>query len=365
VKWSRHLYDPTWCRYCITDHPTRAHHDPRDARRQLARAISEGNRERMEFWRRITASLENKIENEGFMSAAKVRPIQWMHPVHEKIRAAAKSSDEAETYFQYRIDITYDIAATFLESRHERQRRMEEKTYTGYARAMRGEGDGWDEAACGPVLFDANGWLVDGQNRLAAVLELAGAFVWRDATVRVLKRSAETRTIPVDNHRPRTQSDHERWMGLVCPKQISAGIVYEHCDFSLYRVQVLSKAERAAIVFNSPVLSDIRRIHRIDRVPAGVAAAAARCIKANPDAGRFFDHVLRNTHTIDGEYNANIKHLATWLHRATSEKKYAGDHFKRECVFRSISAWNGYRRGLQPQILPRYSAEMPLPEALP
>jgi hypothetical protein len=297
--------------------------------------------------------------------SAQVRPIQWMHPVHEKIRAAAKSSDEAASYFRYRLDVDYDTAVFFLESRHERQRKQEEKTVTSYARAMRGEGGGWDEAACSPILFDSNGWLIDGQHRLSAVLELAGAFVWRDAEVRILKRSAETRAVPVDNHRSRTQSDHERWMGLVCPKQISAGIVYEHCDFSLYRVQVLTKAERAAIVVNSPVLPDVRRIHRLDKMPAGVAAAAARCIKANMDAGRFFDHVMRNTHIIDGEYNTNIKHLATWLHRATNEKKYSGDHFKRECVFRSISAWNGYRRGIQPQILPRYSAEMEIPEAIP
>jgi hypothetical protein len=61
-RWSAHLHDPNWCRYCIADHPTRAHHDPRDAKRQLERARVAGDAAGKWFWGRIVASLEKRME---------------------------------------------------------------------------------------------------------------------------------------------------------------------------------------------------------------------------------------------------------------------------------------------------------------
>jgi hypothetical protein len=58
MPWSTiHTHDAAWCRYCHTNHPTRAHHDPRDARAMVERMNAEGNFVGAAFWNAVVRKL--------------------------------------------------------------------------------------------------------------------------------------------------------------------------------------------------------------------------------------------------------------------------------------------------------------------
>lgn len=60
MSFADRLYDPRWCRYCDADHPTRAHHDPADARREAERARENGDETMAGLWLRVAMKLERR-----------------------------------------------------------------------------------------------------------------------------------------------------------------------------------------------------------------------------------------------------------------------------------------------------------------
>lgn len=292
-----------------------------------------------------------------------LQQINVRHPIVAELRKRARFEYETADAMVFIADVDFELAQKLIECRPDCQRTIRTHKVSEYAQKM-------DEGKWAPeeqhyIALDARLNLVNGQHRCLAVMSSKTGYVMPNTTIKILRKDAKTEDINVDTETPRTVTDFVKWkLGENIKASISSGIVHEKFNFNRHRFNTSTKPERARIVAECEYLDDIRSISKIHHAPAGVIAAAVRCMRANrEDAVKFFDHVMRNDHVIDGVYSFNAKHLATWL-LDSKHKKYSGDTFFRECVYRAITAWNDHRRGKKPSKLPPYSAEWSIPEAM-
>lgn len=281
------------------------------------------------------------------------------HPLMRLIRKAAKHSYRVEGGAAFVVDITPDIALEMLTARPSFQRPINDRSVKTYASAMdRGQ---WRFTG-DPIRIDRDMNLIDGQHRLSAVVQSDSGFVLRGATVWILD-DAEV-FFSVDVGRPRNTGDHLRWASNdVKPSNSQlAAIVYDHVDFKRYAANILSKEDRVRIALACPHLPQLRQVFT-HRAPSGIQAGALRCMRADVDAAcEFFGAMLENRHAINGVEVPALRLLATWYF-SNRDKKYSGDAFMRECVYRSIRAWNAWRRGESIRFI-RYSPDIEIPEAV-
>lgn len=270
--------------------------------------------------------------------------------LQEHLRQIAKEYVDAGASHLYIVDIDQELATRLLLQTPPSQRLLNSTTSGNYAKDMRA--GKWRADLCEPLQFDANMQLVNGQHRLDGVRKSQG-FVLKDAFLVVLKTAAETMALPVDLTRKRTRADYQRTYGVFAPPQMSAGLVRE--SNSWRNVGDSGNAlDQAKIVAEHPCLEHLATLKHSKHATAGVMAGIARVFRYATDKSEvreFFTHVLENNQHFRGEHSPNIQYTANWL---TARTKVDRDTFFYECAWRMIKAWNDYKIGRIPKMLPRY-----------
>ena len=275
----------------------------------------------------------------------------------ETLTLHAKDSRDLQGRVEYTVDLNHALAAVLLEARDPQQRRLSASHVSEIASDI--NSGKWLNTG-DALRLSSGGTLLDGQHRLAAFLTSKKNLVLPDMIVTVLKDSKSL--VVLDTAKSRTVNDLRRLLGRppVNAKAVG-GMLYEHLNFGTQGT--LSKLHKIDLVDNHPFLDVIvdlsapRKGVALFMVP--VIAAAIRCMQVPGSedlAFKFFDAVLRNSHSIDGVYIPHIEVLATWLFR----QRKSTVAVRREVAVRCIQAWNSFKLGRSPSTS-RYFTKNPIP----
>ena len=106
--------------------------------------------------------------------------------------------------------------------------------------------------------------------------------------------------------------------------------------------------EKLQIVALCPHVAELREMATFRIATAGMLAAFLRCLKIDREAAlSFYTAAFTNTPLIHGEFEENVRLLATWIYATKAVKRVGktAEGWKRETLCRCFSAWNAWRQG--------------------
>ena len=281
------------------------------------------------------SSLFKEIEKKNKLRERAETPEQKAKAAAFGVQQAGKSKIEIEIIS--RFDPSF--AQMLLDNTPLTQRSLRPRLVDRYAADMlagrwRCSGD--------PIRLNARLELIDGQHRCAAVVK-AGVTL-PDVVLETLydERAFEV----LDQAAPRNLRDVMKLSGAMpVEPTVAAAIIYEYLDF---QPRVLSMPEKLQIVTACPHLPVMREMASFRIATAGMLAAFLRCLKIDKEAAsNFYTAAFTNTPLIEGEFEENVRLLATWIYATKHEKRVGktAEGWKRETASRCFSAWNAWREG--------------------
>ena len=275
-------------------------------------------------------------------------------------------------------ELDRDWAELLLSNLHKDQRKLNILNLSRIERALK---DGKFEWTGDPIRIDEDGNVIDGQHRLAAVMN-TGISMFNVVLITIKKRNI-LKVIDTTS-RPRTLGDIFKVHGLKSPNNtIIAAIIYEDADFVRRQTRELSKPERFELLRNYDLTEEAVMLYnsgqRGMKITSGPLAGALRCIRKNHDlALEFFTAAFSNTHFLNRPSKdfpnevvqvscSQVALLANWLIHVREQQQLgtgrtSGEEFTKEGAYKAIKAWNAFRtnKHLTKLQMPR-NAKMPIP----
>ncbi len=298
-----------------------------------------------------SSSLYKEIEKKAKLVSRASTPTEKAKAANFSVEQAGKAKIEIEIIA--RFDPSF--AQMLLDNTPKTQRTLRPRLVDRYAADMlanrwRVSGD--------PIRLNDKLELIDGQHRCAAVIK--SGVTLPDV---VLETLYDPRAFEVlDQAAPRNLRDVMKLSGAMpVEPTVAAAIIYEHLDF---QPRVLSMPQKLQVVTACPHLQAVREMASFRIATAGMLAAFLRCLRIDREAAlSFYTAAFTNTPLIDGEFEENVRLLATWIYATKHEKRVGktAEGWKRETACRCFSAWNAWRQG---RVLKRliYSPPDAMPE---
>ena len=239
------------------------------------------------------------------------------------------------------VYVTPDMAKRWL-TKNERNRSVKTGKIKQYARDMAA---GRWEITGEAVKFAKSGRLIDGQNRLLAVVE-SGATV----PLFVIRGIDDSAQLVMDSGSPRSHGDALGFSGYAQPKDLAPAAsalmawrsgYFKHCMFQSN--PGYTKPELVAFVEANPMLAEItpwaKRAQRELPLPIASLAACAHefMLIDTDDATDFFDRIH--------EMNLGPKAdpINTLVRRVASDRSFKKRVWASTGIYYLIRAWNAYR----------------------
>lgn len=241
-----------------------------------------------------------------------------------------------------------------LSQRHQSQGRVER-----YAMDMRA--DRWRQTG-DPIRFDRDMNLIDGQHRLAAIVDAGRSL--KGQVVQVLYD--DSAMLVLDQGAKRTLSDARKIGGKsFCNPCVMSAILLEHCAFTISRIGRMTIQEKISVVdaFAARGRELLHEWRGAQAKPGtGALAAAIACMRVDREkAAAFFTATFNNEPVIDGRVNKTVVTLASWIMSTRRTRGGPGSNFQMETAARCIHAWNAYRDG-RTLTTSRYNPEHEMPQ---
>lgn len=258
------------------------------------------------------------------------------------------------------MDLTPEFALELLKRLHPNQRRLRRDHVEALTRAMAGGTFRWNGET---YKLDADLRVIDGQHRLAAIA--TSGIPHKHALVVTI--NDDTAISSIDQGRPRTLNDVMRTSGYKdLPSVVTSAILIDHCNFAGWRQ--LQREDQIRIVESFTLRESLSKLYRIRQgrklATAGSLAAAARVLRGNHDDGMaFFTSVFTMNPIIYGE-QAPVVHLLYSYLNSDSRRGAGTEDGIREAAFKSLRAWNAWRRSERLNVL-RYEAGVSFPAIAP
>lgn len=241
-------------------------------------------------------------------------------------------------------ELTPDFAAELLAQLHPNQRRLRKGHVSQLARAMR---EGRWRWTADPIKLDRELRVVDGQHRLAAVVE--SGVTLRDVLIATLDDPDAFRAI--DQGVGRSLGDIMTTAGRKpVPRTISGAIMAEHYDWSEWQGK-LSREEQMDLISEFPFLKDLLAMRRASPRQAyiftvGPLSAAIRCMRVNRDAAvAWFTAVFAMNPVVYDQPNDHARLLYTFLQQRPNSGTPSSPKIIVEQAWKSVRAWNAWRKG--------------------
>lgn len=244
------------------------------------------------------------------------------------------------------LTITPDFAKDLIGHKHEHQRSVRHRHVEYLADAMK---NGRWRYTMDPIRLDDNLQVIDGQHRLLAVIKSG-----RPQKFLVAILTDPEAFYALDQGVSRSLNDIRATLGK---KQISrtliGAILLEHRGFTPRSSQnVVSKEDTDRIIDAFPLMEEVRYLEKVGvrcKVQGvGSMAAAIAAMRVNKiEALKFFSAVFQMTSVIDDK-EVHQAHMLYLFLRNTREKgggRTSGEHYIMEAAYKSIRAWNAWRRG--------------------
>jgi hypothetical protein len=240
-------------------------------------------------------------------------------------------------------ELTPAFAAELLEQLHPDQRRLRKSHVTQLANAMR---EGRWRWTADPIKLDKELRVIDGQHRLAAVVE--SGVTLRDVLVATLDDPEAFKSL--DQGITRSLGDMMKTAGRkTVPRTISGAIVCEHFGWDNWRGR-LSREEQMELIEEFPWLDDLKAMRKASPRQAyiftvGPLSAAIRCMRVNHDAAvAFFTAVFSMNPIIYGQPNDHVRLLYTFLQQRPNSGTPSSPKIIVEQAWKSVRAWNAWRQ---------------------
>lgn len=248
--------------------------------------------------------------------------------------------------YQEDVVITPDRAQHLVDLHPENQRRRKESSITRFARDMR-RGK-WKSRTGETIKVSASGLLIDGQNRMHAVIRAQSVVVFDIAW-----NVPDDRMLVIDGNSPRTTSDDFRIKG-VADRFLGGALVrwvlaWEKGNYLAHggrltptRSEVQERYEAEPTSFDQAAMFGRAAHHRIKAVNATAAAMAYFLFAKMPDGGqemaeKFFESFIGGLELSAGSPVAALRD------RMTASR--GRDFNRNEQLALLIKAWNAYRTG--------------------
>lgn len=242
------------------------------------------------------------------------------------------------------------------------QRPLRASGVAAYAKDMH-EGR-WRDLGQPLVVFNAEGWCIDGQHRVHAVIASQAVL----PIVTIVQSFHADAAENIDLGKPRTVADLRKMSRLkAISGSVAAAVALDAVDFVPHRVNALGTHERHLLVTECKhldALLDLHANHRKIPVQSGALGGALRCLSTTTSPAKaiaFFKAAFANEHNVGGEPCGPARALANFLIKAKTARR---DRMQqRACAAAAIHAWNAFRRGSNSD---RIRVEQDtFPEALP
>lgn len=256
------------------------------------------------------------------------------------------------------------FAAELMKHKHPNQRGVRARHVEALARDM---GDGRWRSTMDPLRLDEELRVIDGQHRLLAIIKSGTT---QKFLVAILNDPEAFYAI--DQGIVRSLNDIRTTLGKkVISRTISGAILLEHRGFSASRQQkLLSKEDTDRVLDAFPFMDEVVELYRVGKKAkiygVGSMAAAIAAMRVNkPEAMKFFSSVFSLTSLIDGVESPQAYVLYLFLQSSRQEGagRTTGEHYILEAAYKSLRAWNAYRKN---EVLHRlqYSPGEKMPKAL-
>lgn len=259
--------------------------------------------------------------------------------------------------YQETLAIDPKLAAAMLSLRAMSQRHQSQSRTERYARDMSEKR--WRQTG-DPIRFDRDMNLLDGQHRLAAMVDSGETL--RGQVVQIL--FDDQAMLVLDQGAKRTLSDARRIGGKshVQPVVMSA-IILEHSGFHVHKLHSMTLTEKIGVVdaYGARARELLGEWRSSQTKPgSGALAAAIACMRVDREAAaEFFTAVFNNEPITGGKLNKTAATLASWI-MSTRRTRGGPGNFQLETAARCIHAWNAYRQG-RVLTTSRYNPEHEMP----
>jgi hypothetical protein len=239
-------------------------------------------------------------------------------------------------------ELTPTFAAELLSRRHANQRDLRRSQVRAYAQAMKDGRWRWIGDA---IKFDTDLYVIDGQHRLAAIVE--SGVTLHDVPTITIKDPDAIRSI--DQGLPRSLNDMLATSGRETMTRTGAGAVFaEHFGWGNWRG--ISREEQMQIIEKFEFHAELRQLRQAANKSklalVGPLSGAIRCMRKNREAALvFFTSTMAMNPLVYGEPNDYVRLLYTWLNTMRSSGHTSGEAIIREAAYKSVRAWNAWRRG--------------------
>lgn len=262
-----------------------------------------------------------------------------------------------------RIDeLTPDFARELLGNLHPNQRRLRTGHVKQLARAM---SEGRWRWTADPFKFDRELRCIDGQHRLAAVVE--SGVTLKDVLFATLDDEEAFRVL--DQGIVRSLGDILTTAGhKPVPRTISGAIVAEHFDWRDWQGK-LSREEQMDLISEFPFLDEVLAMRRASPRQAyiftvGPLSAAIRCMRVNHDAAvAYFTAVFSMNPVVYDQLNEHARLLYTYLQQRPNAGTPSSPKIIVEQAWKSVRAWNAWRKGEKiSRLVYNHGSPIPTPE---
>lgn len=244
------------------------------------------------------------------------------------------------------MNITPQMATELLSRRHPYQRLLRATHVDALSDAMvrgtwRWVGD--------PIRLDTNGFVIDGQHRLSAVVK--SGVTLKNAVVMVVH--TKDAILSIDQSRPRTLVDMYATRGKgggTLSRTVSGAIVAESTDWKGWRG--MPREDQLAAIERCEFVQDLSNLTKNKgesnaraTVSVGSLSGALRCMRTNREAAiRFFGAVFAMNPVIDGLEVEMVRVLYSFL-AAAKKSGWSSEMVSIEQAHKSITAYNHWRSG--------------------
>ena len=243
------------------------------------------------------------------------------------------------------ITVTPEFAKELLGHKHDNQRHVRHRHVEALADAM---SKGRWRYTMDPIRLNDELQVIDGQHRLLAVVKSGKA---QKFIVAILEDPEAFYAL--DQGVSRSLNDIRATQGKKTIGRVIIGaILLEGRDFATRSHSNLSKEEVDRTLDSFPYMEEVMMLDRLGRRAkihgVGSLAAAIAAMRVNKtEAIKFFSAVFQMTSFIDDHESHQAHVLYMFLHssREKGGQRTTGEYYILESAYKSIRAWNAWRRG--------------------